>query len=328
MKANYAYFLVVAEELSITKAAKRLYISQQCLSNHIHRLEEEMNAQLFVRKPIPRLTPAGEMLVGYIRKIQQLEYNIHDEIDELNHYNRGQLHIGVHSSRARILLPLLVQRYSEQMRQIKINIMDGMTADFDKRLKNGTLDAYIGLNPPGNPDFETYLLLHEDVYLGISNGLLQDHFGPQSDTLLAKANTGLDIGVFSEVPFILNHQDSALTRSIDVTLGRLGVQLNRMIQVNGNDVHIELSGMGMGACFVPAMFLPYIDQINSRAASERSIIRIFRLNDFSDMNRLCLVHYKGQYMFSALRTFLMMIDQLFAEVYHASILEESAYRFR
>ena len=39
---NLEYFLVAAEELNFTKAAKRLYISQQSLSNHISNLEKEL----------------------------------------------------------------------------------------------------------------------------------------------------------------------------------------------------------------------------------------------------------------------------------------------
>mgnify|MGYP000157029270 CR=1 FL=1 len=38
------YFLMVAEELNITRAAERLYISQQSLSNHISNMERELNA--------------------------------------------------------------------------------------------------------------------------------------------------------------------------------------------------------------------------------------------------------------------------------------------
>lgn len=46
---NLEYFLVAAEELNFTKAAKRLYISQQSLSNHISNLEKEFDIALFHR---------------------------------------------------------------------------------------------------------------------------------------------------------------------------------------------------------------------------------------------------------------------------------------
>lgn len=49
---NLEYFLVAAEELNFTKAAKRLYITQQSLSNHIAKLESYFGADLFDRTPL------------------------------------------------------------------------------------------------------------------------------------------------------------------------------------------------------------------------------------------------------------------------------------
>ena len=46
---NLEYFLVAAEELNFTKAAKQLYISQQSLSNHISNMEKEFDVILFNR---------------------------------------------------------------------------------------------------------------------------------------------------------------------------------------------------------------------------------------------------------------------------------------
>lgn len=53
---NLEYFLVAAEELNFTRAAKKLFISQQSLSNHISNLEKEFDVVLFNRtSPHPDL---------------------------------------------------------------------------------------------------------------------------------------------------------------------------------------------------------------------------------------------------------------------------------
>ena len=54
------YFLTVCEMGTINAAARRLYISQQSLSQHIRKLETEVGAQLFHRDNPLTLTPAGE----------------------------------------------------------------------------------------------------------------------------------------------------------------------------------------------------------------------------------------------------------------------------
>ena len=57
------YFLIAAEELNFTRASERLFITQQALSSHIKRLEEEYNIQLFERRPALHLTLEGEQMV-------------------------------------------------------------------------------------------------------------------------------------------------------------------------------------------------------------------------------------------------------------------------
>lgn len=63
------YFLVTVEEMNITRAAERLFISQQALSSHLKRLEDEYGVCLFDRKPSLRLTLEGEQMAFYGKRI-------------------------------------------------------------------------------------------------------------------------------------------------------------------------------------------------------------------------------------------------------------------
>ena len=71
---NLEYFLVVAEEMNVTRAAERLHLSQQALSGHIIRLEEEVGCPLFDRKPTLALTYAGECFRNQALQMLNLKY--------------------------------------------------------------------------------------------------------------------------------------------------------------------------------------------------------------------------------------------------------------
>ncbi len=88
---NLEYFLVAAEELNFTRAAKRLYISQQSLSKPYFQPGKEFDVVLFNRTSPLTLTYAGQALQTRARQLLDLKDETYKEISDIKDFSTGQL---------------------------------------------------------------------------------------------------------------------------------------------------------------------------------------------------------------------------------------------
>ena len=144
---NLNYFLVAAEEMNITKAAHRLHISQQALSNHITKLEDEIGTQLFERSPGLSLTYAGARLVETSGQILDIHSQFLSEIKDLEGESKGELTIGITYTRGQALLPLLLPKYKESHPNVNIRIEEANAVNLEDMLQHGTVDLILGFSP-------------------------------------------------------------------------------------------------------------------------------------------------------------------------------------
>ena len=156
---NLQYFCVAAEELSFTKAAKRLFISQQSLSSHISRLEEEFGVTLFNRTQPVTLTEAGECLYRNSRVLLYQKNETEKALQDIRDFRSGELTIGASTSRGAIMLADILPEFHRRFPQIQLHLVEGTTKQINKALYEGRADVNIGfaINDPENVHEE---LLH------------------------------------------------------------------------------------------------------------------------------------------------------------------------
>ena len=108
------YFIVVAQEKNITRAAELLNMSQPPLSSQMRNLEEELGVQLFVRgKRHLTLTAEGEVLLRRARQILDMEEKTVQEIVSMRNSMSGTLHLALVEGRA----PYLAARWIAGFRE-------------------------------------------------------------------------------------------------------------------------------------------------------------------------------------------------------------------
>lgn len=151
------YFLTVAREQNITKAAESLYITQPTLSRQIHQLESELGVRLFDRDK-RKLTLTGEGLL--LRKraediIEITEKTEHDLIELSDEKITGCISIGTGIFSSTYFLSDIISRFKAQYPGVSFDIYTGNTDDILERIEHGLTDIGLVLGLPEEKRYHT-----------------------------------------------------------------------------------------------------------------------------------------------------------------------------
>ncbi len=142
-------FLVLADELNFTRAARRLNMTQPPLSLQIKQLEAQIGAQLFERnKRSVRLTPAGQVLRAEAEKLFDIEHRARQMVTQADRgENVGHLGIGLTAISAIELVPDILRQFSAQVPGVLYSLRETSSEAMIQSLLGNELDVAI-LRPP------------------------------------------------------------------------------------------------------------------------------------------------------------------------------------
>lgn len=158
------YFLAVAQEQSILKASKALYITQPNLSRQMQNLEKEIGQQLFIRgnKKIT-LTEAGKLLQKRAEEIIELYKQTEVELSSPTSIVSGDIYIGTGESHAIKIIAKIAKSIQEQYPKVKFHFFSGDSATISEKLDKGLIDFGIFIEPFDVSKYEYLRLpLHDD----------------------------------------------------------------------------------------------------------------------------------------------------------------------
>lgn len=157
------YFVAVAEERNVTRAAERLHISQPSLSAAIQQLERQLGVELLVR--VGRrveITPAGELLRERGRELLEAAERTVEEVRERDQAGGGRLALGVSpTARFGIARRLLVACTTE-VPAVMLYTTEDTTGALLRDVARGRLDLAITFCAPEPPAGVELLLLRDE----------------------------------------------------------------------------------------------------------------------------------------------------------------------
>jgi DNA-binding transcriptional LysR family regulator len=142
------YFVAVAEEENVTRAAARLHVSQPPLTRQIHDLEEELGVALFERngKSI-RLTEAGRVFLKEARAALQRVEEAVATVRAAAREQHGELQLGYAPSPTVEILPVLLRAFQKQCPNVRVVLHDHSSPEMLAGLREGGLQAALMMQP-------------------------------------------------------------------------------------------------------------------------------------------------------------------------------------
>lgn len=265
----YHIFLTVTEEMNFTRAAKRLYITQQSLSGHIKRLEDHYGVTLFQRRPVLKLTPAGEAMALYARQILDSEQTMASHFADLSQQSAGILRLGISHQRSSAFFPGIWSRYHSDYGNISVRLHERLTNQLLDDLQSGTIDMMVGVDIPQRSNLAVIPLACEEMRCIINEALLRHHFPDQWQELLVHyERNGVDLIDLKDLPMILLSSSNRFRQPIDQLFRKHNVVPNIALETTSHSLLFKVGCLGGGVALVNPLCL--YDQITAQGPLPKS----------------------------------------------------------
>ncbi|WMJ83734.1 LysR family transcriptional regulator [Oscillospiraceae bacterium LTW-04] len=311
MQTNYEVFVIVAEEMSISKAALHFSVTEQCISDHIKRIEKQFGLQFFTRKPRFQLTEAGKSMLQSLQQMQAVESMMLKNMEQRTKGEKGSFVVGINSSRAQVLLPQILPEYYEKFPEVKISFLMDDTVILEQRLLEAKIDLFFGINTQYHENFSYQLLRNENIGFIVSEGLLRKHFNEAEYTnILLHPN----LKYFTHLPFLGSYKTGAINFLLQSYLKANHMELYNTYDISDVETQLSLCSKGLFAMFCPQMLLSKVNRHNAHC-EKKEYIHVLNLEAFRNKLRLDLVSLQHAEKPYYLKEFEKKIQEVVRKLY-------------
>jgi DNA-binding transcriptional LysR family regulator len=239
------YFVTVAEEGHVTRAAERLGIQQPPLSQQIKALETQLSVRLFDRKPRGvELTEAGKVLFEQAQRVLERVEEAEVAVRRAAKGDIGRLAVGLTSSSS--LNPFVLRvlrRFREQLPDVSLTLEESSTVELVEALRRGAIDvAFVRSAAGAKPDLKARPLLDEEMVAALP-----------ARHRLASGKT-VSLAALAREDFILyrRSQGPGLYDAIVTACGNAGFSPHVVQEAPRMLSTLSLVAAGLGVSIVPA----------------------------------------------------------------------------
>lgn len=150
--------LTVAETGSLRAAARELGMSQPALTHNIGALERELGAVLFERHTHGMIaTPVGQVFLRRAKVIASESRRAKEEVAQFQGNDQGEVAVCLSIVAHLALLPMALPLFQQRFPHVRLRVIEGSFPAVEARLRDGSVDFFIGPTPDASPSREFVL---------------------------------------------------------------------------------------------------------------------------------------------------------------------------
>ncbi|MHB8347499.1 MAG: LysR family transcriptional regulator [Acidiferrobacterales bacterium] len=276
-------FESVARNLSYTRAAAELFLSQPAVSMQVRQLERQLGVSLFERlgKRI-HLTEAGREVYQYSRSVAQQLDEMETLLADLKGLHSGRLRISV-ASTANYFVPNLLATFHRRYPGVTVSLDVTNRETLIGQLNDNTVDLVIMGQPPAGLDVDAQVFMENPLVVVAPPG-----------HLLARGKS-VSLDKLQEETFLMREPGSGTRIAMERFFAERGIRLKTGMEVGSNEAIKQSvqAGLGLG--------------LLSRATIEQELalkrLIVLHVAEFPIMRHWYIVHRRGKRLPAAAEAF-------------------------
>ncbi|WP_063840129.1 LysR family transcriptional regulator [Bradyrhizobium sp. LTSP885] len=288
------YFVAIAEEGHLGRAAMRVGRSQPTLTKCIRRLEEGISTKLFVRSGRGiKLTNVGEILLDRSKDLRTAFADTLREIHDVSRGLAGHVRIGTGATTAEYFLPEVCRTLLSKSPGVKVELSIGMNDVLRTALRANRIDLVVGpITEVDELEFTCHDLGRDEVVVAAS----REH-------PLVVRRTRPKVVDMVGFGWVLPAPSVATRQWLDQRFAAAGLHPPQ-VQIETNNISL------MPRLIATTNFLSFISSRNLEEGTNAEFLRDLKVDELKMRRRIGVVHQKGRYLSPATHQVLEIMKTL------------------
>lgn len=233
-------FSKVIDEGSFTRAAERLNLSQPAVTKQVKGLEEDLGVELIERFGRElSLTPAGEVVYAYAKRITDAVRELHASLEGLTTPGRGHLTVAAVLTLVLFTLPSILGAYAKEHPLVTVHVHTGTNQQIQTMVLRNEIDVGLITVPIAHEQIDAIPLFRDRVLLVSSPTAAWAVTGTISPTDLSK------------LPMISYQKGSRFRGFVDTSFEEAGITPDVVMEFDSHEAVKTMTQLGFGVAMLP-----------------------------------------------------------------------------